>query len=171
MSNKKYARYFLIAGVLLVWGIVIYRVVMGLDHSSNVPAKLKSNMFQFNYSFKKDSFELIGDYPDPFLGEIDTISVSDSLELFKEPADAAKFISSSSDHSNKKEEPLGIKYLGMIYNASNHKKAGIVNLRNTETIVTEGQKVDDFLIRKIRKGEIFIIYNTKPYTITQEPNR
>jgi len=71
--KKKVLNYFLIGAVLMVWGIIIYRIIDATGDSDDVPvsktpAVLKKTQAD-QYVNTQDTSHLILNYRDPFAGE------------------------------------------------------------------------------------------------------
>ena len=70
MKNKKNI-YFLLPAVLIVWGILIYKVVSGLNPSEQHSQAIEPTGQFTPKSFKKtETFTIKADYRDPFLGTL-----------------------------------------------------------------------------------------------------
>jgi hypothetical protein len=75
MKNKKFTCYVLIPAVTIIWGIIIYKIIVKDDDSaalaalSNTPKKEKSVS-------EKDVYQLINNYTDPFNSETHQKKVS-----------------------------------------------------------------------------------------------
>src|SRR5688572_33482241 len=77
--NQKALKYFLVGGVDLVWGLIIYRIVDGLGTDDNMPVLKASGVSAKSYIPTTDSFTLIADYSDPFIPGADTVDADVAL--------------------------------------------------------------------------------------------
>jgi len=69
--KSKSLTYFLIAGVMAIWGIVFYRLYTSVstnEDTSTNDFKLQKNVMKKDAS--TDSFQLVANYRDPFLGTL-----------------------------------------------------------------------------------------------------
>ena len=66
MKNKKFTYYVLFPAVILVWGLIVYKIVVKdgdytvTNEPSSIQKKEQSNV-------ENDGYELFNNYPDPFL--------------------------------------------------------------------------------------------------------
>jgi hypothetical protein len=68
MKNKKLTYYVLIPAVLLIWGIIIYKISLKRDDfiESNIPSNVSRNA---KTPKENEGYQLISNYPDPFFHE------------------------------------------------------------------------------------------------------
>jgi hypothetical protein len=159
--NHKYLKYFLILGVILVWGLIILNVVKGVSPQKTTNSDIKKrNSHVENYQL--DSFVLIQDYPDPFLPSEDSL---------KEPGNLPPI-------SNKNMQPVIsqdsllkvkvnnlVKLNGTIKGSGNKNIIGMITISGTGYVVRPGQIVENILIQKITKESISILYNKRKFYI------
>lgn len=164
--NPKISKYILVAGVTLVWGLIIFRVVSGFNNDA--PAiPIQSTPGSFEQFIKKDSFTLIADYADPFLGDAE-----DSLQVI--PRDALPVISQEQQPpppvtaQPQPEDISFIQYKGMIVNSETKAKAAIVGIHDAEYVLKENEQSGDITLKKIEPFKITIIYKRKKYRIPKQ---
>jgi hypothetical protein len=157
MKNKKLI-YILLPLVLLIWGIIFYKIFTRIDISNNDQASFfkpeKSDTIA-----KKDTFILIADYRDPFLDQPGFVNYksekeNEELKLRTErsmPPPAIQF--------------PDIKYNGLIINAKNKNKIGLFMLNNKYYILKEGETKEEVLITKLFKDSVFIQFEKHKKTI------
>ncbi|HEX3008688.1 MAG TPA: hypothetical protein VHO90_13840 [Bacteroidales bacterium] len=157
MKNKKLI-YFLMPMVLLVWGLIFYRVYMGLENND------KESYGQLSYNsgkkedVKQDTFVLIASYKDPFLdGKTEVARVVSSGQVLEKRA----IVQSSM--------PLvipDIQYYGLISNAKNKGKIGLIKFQGKDCFLREGD-VSDLRLKVIRllKDSVVLIYQQQKVTI------
>jgi hypothetical protein len=164
--KPKISKYLLIAGVALVWGLIIYRVVSGFDNDGPaIPIQPITNSFE--QVVKKDSFTLIADYPDPFLGDEEDILKSIAREVLpvisSEPQTPAPVT-----EPPQPEDISFIQYKGMIVNSETKAKAAIVGIREAEYVLRENEQSADIILKIIEPFQITIIYKKKKYRIPKQ---
>ena len=162
--NSKKLNIVLVAAVIAVWAVVIYKYFI---QSSESP--LNMNLISMNE--KKDfvnderkDFELIKLKRDPFLGKTYVRST--------QKKEAKKSISTRKKKTPQKNtkkkflyEPV-IEYLGFVKNDKNTKKLVILKVEgNTEIIKEETKFKDLFYVKKAHRDSVEIIVNniTKIY--------
>lgn len=157
MKDKK-VTYFLIPLVAIVWGILIYKIISGIssnDSEINAPIT-KINIPEENV-LNVDTFELLVNYRDPFLGKNnrDETSSSDAKNIVKtKPAKTVV----------KPIIPIKqfnfIEYNGQITNKGKNKVA-ILTISNESKLLNEGEKFQDFRLDKIYEDSIKIFYENQ----------
>ncbi len=157
--NQKPVKYLLIGGVVLVWGLIIYRVVDGLS-PDDVPAIKAANPLAVTYVPPADSFTLIADYSDPFIPGSDTVDaeVEMTAKPVVAPAPPPPVINKPPADAYKEGT---IQYEGMISNPAKKLKLGTITLNGKEMLVKEKDKVEEYLIQKISLETIVVRYKNK----------
>ena len=159
--NQKTTKYFLIAGVIFVWGIIIYRVVKGLKKDNEFTV-VKKRVTPYKYEPVKDSFILFANYSDPFLPLVE----ADKAENNKIPSIAQNFSNENYQNNHPVErvpqiDINSIRYQGMIGNPEKKKKVAFLTIAGKEYTVKENDKIDGIVIRKITIDKISILANGK----------
>ncbi len=159
--KPKATKYVLIAGVVLIWGIVIYRVIKGLKRDNEFPV-VNKRVAPFKYDAVKDSFILFANYPDPFLASVET----DTAETNKIPSTAQNFSSEIYQKNHPVQRPPqidinSIRYQGMIANPEKKKKVAFLTIAGKEYTVKENDKIEGLVIRKITIDKISVFANGK----------
>jgi hypothetical protein len=162
--QKKGVKYVLIALVVLIWGLVVYRIVQGLDQGGAVPVTVAHEAPAAPVT-KVDTFSLVLNYPDPFLDQVDSV-VEDPVEkrtnVPPTPFPAGGYGPPPAPAFN----PSDVKYIGFIGNAQ--RKTAMINYRGTETMVKERDRVGDITILRIASGFLVLTVKGTPYTIPIE---
>ncbi len=157
MKNKK-SIYILLPLVLVVWATILYKIFSNFNDNDepglpnyHLQSKSKKKIFV------KDTFELLLNYPDPFLKK------------------APKTTSSSQSYNNIKKRLIGkhkinwpnIKYHGRIKNSVT--KAEKINIRINQKmyLMKPYEKKADVKLLKIYNDSIIITYKNEIKTITK----
>jgi hypothetical protein len=164
--NQKALRYFLIAGLTLVWGTIIYKVVDKLNQNDHTVHEIYKKE-KFDYSMPKDSFVLIANYPDPFLPTEDSISAGNNLShsMNENQVPAKEIIPPKPAFDLNK-----IQYYGMIANSGNKKRVAIISIGGKDYLAKEKEKIDEVLISRITKEKITVFVNGKKGNIGKRTN-
>jgi hypothetical protein len=142
--NNKYFKYFLLAGVLIVWGIIGVRIVNGF-HGDPKPQLISLDTEKISYAMHEDTFSIQADYSDPFVAETNTeTEVGKSRHDMIKPSIALK---ATPDYSF-------IKYVGLISGMSRKGRIAIINFKGNDIMIKEKGKVEDFRLRRIQKKEL-----------------
>lgn len=153
--------YVLVPLVMVVWGIIFYRVFAGLkDDSLNEPMFLYNTMEGDN-AHKPDTFALIAEYRDPFL--------SGSVPLTKrvENTSSVGNRKSLSQTDNQLIAP-DVQYYGIISNAKNWNLVGLIKFQGKEYIVKEGEVIiSQFKIVRLLKESVVLMYKDHKYSINR----
>jgi hypothetical protein len=161
--NQKPVKYFLIGGVVVVWGLIIYRVIDGLN-PDDVPAIKVVNTMATNYIPPTDTFTLIADYSDPFIPGEDTVEADMTVKTAVAPPPSPPPVVKPPPDTYKEGT---IQYEGMISNPAKKIKLGTIVIKGKEMLVKEKEKVEDYLIEKITAETIVIRYKGKKIPISK----
>ena len=151
MKSKKAQRILLIS-VLVVWGLIFYRIFiyMKKDDSPKLNQKLKTKQAINKVSL--DSLKLLANYPDPF-----------QLSKIKIVQHNKKSIPKSIKIESPKNEiilPLPkINYKGLIYNKLKNRHVGIIVLNQNSQFINEGDSIQNWLIHKIYKDSLVLTHS------------
>jgi hypothetical protein len=152
MKNKKLL-YILLPAVILIWGMIIYRVLNG--SKSEMPATgdvLKNNTSVIGVS--DDSFSLSAAYPDPFRAEPvkhSVLAAGSSVPL-KQPAKEKKTL-----------PPVNaswpqVTYNGVIKNQQSKKELAMVQVNGQSSFMKAGDVTNDVQLLKIFRDSIQVQY-------------
>lgn len=164
--NQKALRYFLIAGLALVWGTIIYKVVDKLNQNDHTVHEIYKAV-KFDYNMPKDSFVLIANYPDPFLPGEDTISPGNDRSR---PIAGDQVVNKEIIPPKPTFDLNKIQYFGMIVNPEKKKRIAMISIAGKEYLAKEKEKIDQVLISKITKEKITILINGKVQQVDRQTN-
>ena len=144
MKNKKVI-YLLLGVVLLVWGLIFYRLFSGMGPSEN---RTSSSTGIYKDSTEKnvaDTFSIVGHYRDPFLGTM----ASDKPEIKPGPhvALVAKVL----------PPPLAwpvTGYGGMIKNQKSNKQLVLIQINSQNHLMKTGDAMEGIQLLKITKDSV-----------------
>lgn len=147
--------------IILVWGIVFYQL-FSYFFSSPTYATEKSEIKVDIDEIKKDTFSIVADYRDPFLGKKIRESRSGTTNNIKR------------NNTKKRTNPTQainqpwpvIQYKGMIKNNNSEKRVGIVNMGGRERLVKEGDVLNEVQFLSIGKTQIKVSFNKEQKTIS-----
>lgn len=162
MKNKKLT-YFLILIVLIVWGLIIYRVFVsvGGDDDSTPVVSIKTTKEPYNdYSIPRDTTKLLLNYRDPF-----------GLVKFKDTATTVVKVHTRTVQL-KPITPFNwgfIHYAGYIRNSSSKKLIALVSINGKNEMLSEGDTKDQVKLIKNLRDSIKISFNGKTKYIKLHP--
>jgi hypothetical protein len=165
MKNKKLT-YFLGFAVLMVWGLIIYRVfaAAGGDDSEKGPAVtavLQKEPYN-DYTMVKDTTRLLLNYRDPF----GLVKQKDTAELPLKRILQKRGLSSTL----KPAFNWGfIRYSGYIRNPGSKKLIALVSINGKDEMFSEGETKDHVKLIKNLRDSIRISFNGKTKFITIKP--
>ena len=70
--KKKYTTYFLLFALLIVWGIIFYRIIKYISEQKELPISNPKEVHSVQKEVR-DSVMLDLNYPDPFSGELNSV--------------------------------------------------------------------------------------------------
>ncbi|HVD97198.1 MAG TPA: hypothetical protein VNB90_03265 [Cytophagaceae bacterium] len=158
--KSKTTTYILMSGVLLIWGLVFYRVFAGLDSNNDDVVVMAQKLPAKSIEQKEEPTVLVlGNYRDPFLG-----AASNAFNV-NENVIAKKTVSSKTKLTIKKEEATApidwsfINYIGIVYNKQTDKKVGVIRLWDKEYMVSEKDIINNVTILHKEKDSMQVEYN------------
>jgi len=157
MKNKS-VTYLLGAVVLLIWGLVFYRFFSAANEDDlPMPVPSYSPTSKLSKSNAEvDSFELISDYRDPFLGQWTGGINSDINNAPKARKKVAKVVPPPVV-----APPIDwsfVSYLGTIHGKQSKKKLAILKLNDREMMVGANDKVGELTVLKIGKDSVLVSF-------------
>jgi len=157
MKNKSIT-YILIVGVLIVWGLIFYRIFSGMggeEELSGIPSVANKKAVISNN--EEEPLVLIANYRDPFLG-----TVSNTLIGSNYNQGTNQIVIKRKLPIVKKEVVLidwsFLDYIGIVQNKETKKKVGLLNILGKEFMVSEGDTVNEVLVLKKERDSIFVKY-------------
>lgn len=162
-KKKKIALYVMLPLVIAVWGYIFFRII---DHVFSEP------VFAVQQAAKKvdldkiesDTFEIVADYRDPFLGGRKRVVSSSRNSSFGNNS-KANFTHKTSVKTQKKWP--AIQYKGMIKNNDSKKKVGIAVVNGKEQIIKQGDVIQEITFLKITKKDIKVRFQRETKTINK----
>ncbi|MCC8427248.1 hypothetical protein [Mucilaginibacter sp. UR6-11] len=156
MKNKKFT-YLLGFLVLIVWGIIIYRIIDSATGSETGTSVIESKITKepFNdYTISKDTTHLLLNYKDPF----GLKKQKDTIRTIGKKSFAPKIASNIA-------KPLlnwsFIKYSGYIRNPGSKKLVAVVNINGKAIMMLEGETAEQVKLIKNLQDSIKVSFNGK----------
>ncbi len=163
MKNKK-ATYALGFAVLLVWGLILYRVFhngtdgegQGFDMAPATAHKETLN----DYSVKPDTVPLKLNYRDPFGGAapIDTLRRLSNKPTFLSTSTALPPRPVPTDWGF-------IRYSGFVRNPGSKRLIAMINIRGKDLMMGEGETAEEVRLIKNLQDSIRVLYKGQPKII------
>jgi hypothetical protein len=153
MKNKGLT-YVLGLVVLVVWGLIIYRIFLAVSADDNQPLQsstsLKKEAFN-DYTIPKDTTKLLLNYRDPFAAP-----KPEEKETFPDKSPVQKVVSPVP-----KRQPVNwnlIKYSGYIHNPGSKKLIAMMNINGKELMMSEGETAEQVKLIKNLKDSVKVSY-------------
>jgi hypothetical protein len=153
MKSKR-TTYLLMAVVAGIWGLIGWKVWKGLqgDDDFSLPAERVVQSKKKNQL--SDSFELIANYRDPFLGK-----TSVSAPAVSTPA--VRTTPTEKTTINKPEPPVNtwpeIRYGGFVKKSGQENGAGFLIINGSSEIVTRGQTIQNITIVQLWRDSVQVM--------------
>lgn len=163
MKNKN-VTYLLIAGVVVVWGLIFYRVFSGLDSGEDtVIAMPKRKVIKQTQEKEEEVLVLFANYRDPFLG-----GTSRAISVTRTDAYGSNTSSIPRKPAVKKEKqeevPIDwtfLDYVGIVQNKETKKKVGLLTISGKEYMVNEKDQINGVTILRKERDSIQVNYSGK----------
>ncbi|MGD1848246.1 MAG: hypothetical protein ACFB10_22870 [Salibacteraceae bacterium] len=161
MKNKKLL-YLLLPLMVVVWGAVFYRVFKGIggddDYFDALPAAVKMPVLA-----KQDSFDLIADYKDPFLGK------GPGRSRNTNPAIGEKPLTPTVRQLPKPPPPTlpwpAIGYGGFVNKSGGKNKLAVVTIDGQTSWGKLGEEIQGVTIQEIWKDSVQVSYRKEVKTV------
>ena len=165
-KNKK-AVYLVLPLVVLVWGYVFYQLFTYFVKEPNVALPVATEKIDIE-KMEVDTFSILADYRDPFLGKVKRTTKRTTTNQYKGSANPVRrnnVIRSGNKPVQVKEWPEVV-YQGMIKNNNSQHKVGIIQIDGQEHLVRKGDQINEMKIVDLNKGKIEVKYGkeTKQFT-------
>lgn len=149
MKSKK-GLYVLIALVVIIWGLIIYRVLSNVSFTADVPLSNNVESSVSSLNVKLDSFSIVADYRDPFLGKKrkaeQQLSTKKNVFPRKKIENKVKIIEPKRD----------IRYKGLIINKSSKSSLAILNIDGKEVLMKKNDTYNDIILKMILQDSVLL---------------
>lgn len=149
----------LIPVVVIVWGMIAYRVLNYISGNSDPETATEKNTNTFIIP-RADSFSLILDYPDPFIG-----SAYNNVRFTKNTKNITEKKNISEQKISTKPVWPKLKYNGMIKNNVKGSICAFLNLNGEDMLIATGDTVSGIKVRAIYKDSLVLIRQNTVKTI------
>lgn len=151
--NNRQKTYILVAGVLLVWGVIAVKIATGLTQNDPVLiAPVLTQKFTPPIHFAVDSFSIQNIPRDPFLG------------TFAKPKKKSKKPIQTPPRQKPQKQ---ISFAGIVQKTDSKTPVFIVTINDREYIVKKGQTVDSVTLVSGTAKKIMVRYDQKLQTINR----
>ncbi len=161
MKNKK-LQYILIPVVLVVWGLIIYRVLdFTKQDTPDDPCIVSTLQPNKNNSSVQDTFSLHANYCDPFLKNV----------RYTRPRYTKTNQSNKKTEKKKPESNIvlrrdiienirwpDIKYGGIVQNTQSGEKVGLMEIDKQEFLIRKNDSIQKVFIKDLYKDSVIVIY-------------
>lgn len=149
--------------IILVWGIVFYQLY-GYFFASSKYAQAEVMQKIKMEDIKQDTFSIVADYRDPFLG--DKIKEHDNNASNNTSSNSPKKVVEKKEMVADKPWPKVV-YNGMIKNNNSNKKVGIITVNSKEYLAKVGEQFQEVTILEITKELIKVRFQKETKTINK----
>jgi hypothetical protein len=153
MKNRQ-LMYILIPSVLLIWGLIIFKIIKQIHHAQKPATELSPFLKVGEMKGVIDTSSLLLNYRDPFLhGVVRSSSSSQSYEDFN---------SNNTNLTTAKKPPVNFpitKYSGLVINYKNRHKLGLIKIENKDFLAKEGELVAGERIIRLYTDSVIVSYN------------
>lgn len=157
MKNKKLL-YILVPLSLIIWGLIFYRIFTGLKNT-DIPDTTRPAFKARQETPLKDSFTLVANYRDPFLGGNVIVA---KPQTTSSSVGKRQFISTTTT-----PPPLpDVQYFGIISNAGNRNKVGLIKIQGRDFLLKEGETAEPHIkIIKFYKDSVILTSQSYKHTV------
>lgn len=165
MKNKK-LQYILIPVVLVVWGLIIYRVLdFSRQDTPDDPSTVSTLQPNKNNNSVQDTFSLHANYRDPFLKHArytgykyrKTNASNQKTGKKKEKKKTETNIALRREILENIRWP-DIKYGGIVQNTRSGEEVGLIEIDKQEFLIRENDSVQKVFIKGLHKDSVIVTY-------------
>lgn len=158
MKNKKLI-YVLLPAVLVIWGIIFYRIFNAAGGDDNISSFSDTGAREAQVSSYADTFSIIGDYRDPFMGKL---AIAERPKPVMRTQPRAK--------EEKPQPPVkiawpSIGYSGMIKNQKSAVQLAMMQVNGQSYTLKAGQSAEGVQLVKIFRDSVEVIFQNEKRTI------
>ena len=164
--QQKHLKYLLLLGVVLIWGVVLYRILSNIDSNPNPPQAIhQRSVFTDKDSSSYEPYTLLIDYADPFGADED----GPILRSSPDPSikETGKYVTGGTTNDVKPDISF-IKYKGIISNSITNKKAAIISVNGKDELARLNKVINNIKINAIKKDRIQVTYQGEKYWIKRQ---
>ncbi|GAL85655.1 hypothetical protein Solca_1594 [Sporocytophaga myxococcoides] len=149
--------YILLAGVVVVWGLIFVRIYSSLFSDSKEITSSKPVIKGNQNIFKKDTFVLVAKYRDPFLGGMHNPS---SYVALKDPGkkNNIKPVVVKTKEPEVQIDWTVISYIGLIKNTGSNKHVSLMNINGNEYLMEEGVEKEGVKLMRNCKDSVKVVF-------------
>ena len=163
MKNKKLT-YVLISGVIVIWGLIIYRIFSGLEPEKELPTINPETMVQNEPATKiSDSFGITVDYSDPFLDRKILSFRSSSSTPVSRRSVRTQPVRRPPAPPKTESQPERLKWPEVIYSGVIENDKGtivaLMAINNQDFLMQAGHEKEGIKVEKIYEDSVKLTYN------------
>jgi len=149
MKSKK-SLYILLAAVVVIWGLIIYRIIANVSFSADILQNFSNTIRPINMQVKLDSFSIQANYRDPFLGKYikkekkNPVINKGVKKVVKQPI------------INIIKPKYNVRYKGIIANKASKSALAILTIDGKELLMQKKDKYKDLTLLSIAKDSVLI---------------
>lgn len=159
MKSKKMT--YLLGGlVFLIWGTIVYRIVIGLQADDDVPLPVTANTPKRaydDYSSRPDTGKLLLNYRDPF-GVTPAKDTSTSVKVVRAAFNTAAMRVPAVRNNVPAFDWSTIRYSGFIRNPDTKRLISVMSIQGRSVMLQEGETQADLKLLKNLKDSVKISY-------------
>lgn len=149
--HKNTKTYLLLAAVLLIWGIIGYRVFSGNSDATEAEANFEKSALRSLPTQEKDTFSILADYRDPFLGTF--------------PKKTVKKTKRSTKPKKALEPEIKVQFTGLVTDKDSKQKIFFVSINGQQHLMGVKDEIQNVRLLSGTSTSISIWANGKTRTI------
>jgi hypothetical protein len=168
MKQNKKMVYVLIPAVILVWGMIIYKILKVTDGSSKAykPAAVKA--IEGPANALDETYHLVLNYRDPFFGKQ---ANAPTTTLSTKPKVSSGNLNNAANDMTDRDMPnefaSRITYHGIIDNPGQGSRVGLMTYQGKRVLVRKDDNIDGFRVLDVKPGQILVSFDNKKFLIVK----
>ncbi|MCB2196751.1 MAG: hypothetical protein KQH79_12890 [Bacteroidetes bacterium] len=164
MKNNKKITYILFPLVIIIWGLVIYRIFFeGKVTPENLDVKVKPVINKVEKESKR-TYRLIANYRDPFLSNLNRTVANPEIDNQETENNRTTNLRRRRTTVSRVRWPQ-ITYGGFIEDNEKQEITILLNIQDRDYLVKEGDTIEQVFIKSFYKDSLVLVYNEEEKTL------
>ena len=166
-QKNKNAIYVLIPAVLLIWGIIFYKIFINIDDVSKKTVDTTSHSPKDGIIKTREHFSLYVDYNDPFLRERATNEQKEKRQKGMKESQKNRTSRRRISHRNRWPD---IKYKGVIRNRNKDESIVLIEINKQKYLFHKGDTIKEVFLKSFTEDSARLIFQNDQRVLSKNKN-
>lgn len=150
--KKQTKTYVLLGLVALIWGLIGFRILGALSPQPNKAPKVATGTFDLAPAKERDTFDIVADYRDPFLGTLGTKQKKKTSVKRTVPKETVPSVD--------------IRYTGFITDKNTRQKVFFLSINGQQHLMSAKDKIENVTLLNGTRSAVRVRVGSKLRTVT-----